>query len=426
MKIGLRIGYVGYVGRVASPGLSFVREMDRFGIDRRFVGQSQAHSCGICLSYVEEGERVLRTYPGANVELADHIDTNFDEIAEYFAGARYLHVTSFLDERTPVAAHRVIRRAKELNPALVVLCDPGHAWSMAPSPAVDGILALTDYLLVNYREFRALGGYVVGDSDEAVAMKIYDHSRARGVIVVPKRYDLAEVFEPSGSGQLRLRRILERFLEESDVTVEDATGAGDSFAAGLLGALASRRLHVELGAYLGMSLARRKVQRRALTGLSGIPDLTRNFLQSREPTEEDELPPGIFLAHGHDPQWRRLRQFLEDECRVPVHSLEGESEDRVVAMRRVLALCSFAICLLTAEDVMQAGGAHADQNVIHQAGLFQGRYGFSRVLLLVGAGVESFSNVSGLVALSFGEDMVESTFWQIARLLRREGLTSND
>ena len=125
MKIGLHIGYVGYVGRVASPGLSFVREMDRFGIDRRFVGQSQAHSCGICLSYVEEGERVLRTYPGANVELADHIDTNFDEMAEYFAGARYLHVTSFLDERTPVAAHRVIRRAKELNPALVVLCDPG-------------------------------------------------------------------------------------------------------------------------------------------------------------------------------------------------------------------------------------------------------------------------------------------------------------
>jgi sugar/nucleoside kinase (ribokinase family) len=425
MKVGLRIGYVGYAGQVAAPGLSFTREMDRLGIDRRFVGYSPARSSGICLSYVEDGERVMRTYPGANAELADYLDANFEKIAEYFAGARYLHVTSFLDERTPVAAHRMIRRAKELNPGLVVLCDPGHAWSIAPSPAVEGILGLADYLLVNHREFKSLGGYMAGESDEAVAQKIYDRCRAGRVIVVTKRYDLAEVFELSGSGLLS-HRFLERFLEEGDVTVEDATGAGDTFAASVLAALASWRLQVELGAYLSMALARRKIQRRTFRGRSNFVDVARGYLQTREPAADTELPPGVFLAHGHDPQWRRLRRFLEDECRVPVHTLENASEGRVAAMRRMLAMCSFAICLLTAEDIMQAGSAQADQNVVHQAGLFQGRYGFSRVLLLVEAGVEPVSNVSGLVALSFRRELVESTFWQIARLLRREGLMSDD
>jgi sugar/nucleoside kinase (ribokinase family) len=425
MKVGLRIGYVGYAGRVAAPGLSFVREMDRLGIDRRFVGYNPARACGMCLSYVEDGERVMRTYPGANADLADYLDANLEKIAEYFASARYLHVTSFLDERTPAAAHRTIRRAKELNPGLIVLCDPGHAWSIAPSPAVEGILGLADYLLVNHREFKSLGGYMAGEPDEAVAQKIYDRYPAASVIVVTKRYDLAEVFELSRSGLLS-HRFLERFLEEGDVTVEDATGAGDTFSAGVLAALASWRLHVELGSYLGMSLARRKVRRRPLRDMSSFSYVARGFLQTRDPVDDAELPPGVFLSHGLDPQWRRLRRFLEDECRVPVYTLETAPEDPVAAMRRMLALCSFAICLLTAEDVMQAGGAQADQNVVHQAGLFQGRYGFSRVLLLVEAGVEPVSNVSGLVALSFRRGLVDSTFWQITRLLRREGLMSDD
>jgi sugar/nucleoside kinase (ribokinase family) len=55
MQVNLRLGYVGVVGRAEYPGLSFLSQMDSWGIDRRFVLQNPADSCGLCLSYIEDG-----------------------------------------------------------------------------------------------------------------------------------------------------------------------------------------------------------------------------------------------------------------------------------------------------------------------------------------------------------------------------------
>src|SRR6266498_5314674 len=143
-RLGLRLGYVGYVGRIEVPGLSFLRQMDLMGIDHRFVGRDPDRRCGVCLSYIEDGERVLLTSPGANVELAGYIADNLEPLARYMAAARVIHVTSCFDDRTPVRALELMQRVKELNPGVAVHLDPGHAWAAAPSSAVEGLLRLTD------------------------------------------------------------------------------------------------------------------------------------------------------------------------------------------------------------------------------------------------------------------------------------------
>jgi sugar/nucleoside kinase (ribokinase family) len=426
MQVDLKLGYVGYLGRIHHPGLSFLRQMRALGIDHRFVGRDPERSCGVCVSYIEDGERVMLTHPGANAALADYLEANFDEVAQYFASARFVHVTSFLDERTPEVSHAVLARARELNPSLQVCLDPGHAWSRDPSPAVESLLRISDYVLLNYREFKALGRYLPGESDETVAEKVYADCARSCVLVVPKRYDVVEVFHRTGG--LALSRFLDHPADGENAEVEDATGAGDVFAAGLLAALAERRLQVELGAFLGMSLAHRKLRRRGLE-LSTFPDLTKGFLQRLErPDEPERVPTGVFLAHGTDPQWRKVWQFLEEDCHLQVYgaqpgpSGEGQGE----AMARLVALCGFAVCLLTGQDTMRTGHRYPDQSVVHQAGVFQGRVGFGRVALLVEEGVEIFSNVAGLICPPFRRGNVESTFWHLTRMLRREGLLDAD
>jgi len=64
----------------------------------------------------------------------------------------------------------------------------------------------------------------------------------------------------------------------------------------------------------------------------------------------------------------------------------------------------------------------ARQNVIHEAGLFQGYLSFQRVVMLLQNGLEEFSNVAGLQYIGFQGDSIEQTFWELQRALRREGL----
>jgi predicted nucleotide-binding protein len=90
----------------------------------------------------------------------------------------------------------------------------------------------------------------------------------------------------------------------------------------------------------------------------------------------------------------------------------------------MLAQASFALLVFTAEDDTAEGTRRARQNVIHEAGLFQGKLGFARAVLLVQDGVEAFSNIAGLQYLPFTGDNVEQTFYELQRVLKREGLVA--
>ena len=86
----------------------------------------------------------------------------------------------------------------------------------------------------------------------------------------------------------------------------------------------------------------------------------------------------------------------------------------------MLDRCSFGFLVMTGEDEHSDGSKHARENVIHEAGLFQGRYGFERAIVLLEEGCEEFSNISGVGQIRFPKGSVEAQFEEIRRVLERE------
>src|SRR5262249_40105912 len=149
----------------------------------------------------------------------------------------------------------------------------------------------------------------------------------------------------------------------------------------------SNRLHIELGSVLGMALARHKLRYAGTHGHGEFAAITRSVMRSFD-TEPDRASRarGIFIAHGRDPQWLAVKEFIDIECRLPALAFNsGAWSGKAVteALNRYLEQCSFAVCVLTAEDTHGGDREWARQNVIHEVGLFQGRYGMHRVILLV-------------------------------------------
>jgi predicted nucleotide-binding protein len=72
------------------------------------------------------------------------------------------------------------------------------------------------------------------------------------------------------------------------------------------------------------------------------------------------------------------------------------SEHIVDILSDFLDTCDAAVIVITADDRTSEGSGRAKQNVIHEIGLFQGRRGFNRVILLQQTDTEDFSNIAGL------------------------------
>ncbi|SSC66217.1 unnamed protein product [Ciceribacter selenitireducens ATCC BAA-1503] len=61
-------------------------------------------------------------------------------------------------------------------------------------------------------------------------------------------------------------------------------------------------------------------------------------------------------------------------------------------------------------------------NVVHEMGLFQGRLGFMRAIVLLEDGCEEFSNIQGLGQIRFPKGNVAAAFEEVRMVLEREGL----
>jgi hypothetical protein len=90
----------------------------------------------------------------------------------------------------------------------------------------------------------------------------------------------------------------------------------------------------------------------------------------------------LFVGHGRSPQWRDLKDHLQDKHGFRVEGYETGARAGftiVEVLQRLAKEASFALLVLTAEDEDPTGQLHARENVIHEAGLFQGTLGFSNV-----------------------------------------------
>lgn len=176
----------------------------------------------------------------------------------------------------------------------------------------------------------------------------------------------------------------------------------------------------------------RLVSRLALLDESAFRELTRQITTAATgkppPPPEAVAKTCVFVGHGRSKLWARVKVFLEDELGLATITYESEprtGESIVPILEKMLTQATFAVLILTAEDETSEGHRRARQNVIHEAGLFQGKLGFKKAILLVQHGVESFTNVAGLQHIPFSGESIEQTFYELQRALRRERQLQN-
>jgi predicted nucleotide-binding protein len=133
----------------------------------------------------------------------------------------------------------------------------------------------------------------------------------------------------------------------------------------------------------------------------------------------------IFIGHGGSPIWRDLKDFIVDRLKLPVNEFSSVPVAGVSTQARLSQLLddsSFAFLIMTAEDERADGKHNARLNVVHEAGLFQGRFGFNRAIILIENGCEEFSNISGLGQIRFPRSNLAPAFEEIRKVLEREGM----
>jgi predicted nucleotide-binding protein len=134
----------------------------------------------------------------------------------------------------------------------------------------------------------------------------------------------------------------------------------------------------------------------------------------------------IFIGHGRSAVWRELKDFIEDRLHLPVdefNSVPVAGITTIARLSELLDAAAFAFLIMTAEDEQADGKMRARENVVHEVGLFQGRIGFSRAIVLIEDGCEEFSNVHGLGQIRFPKENIRAKFEEIRAVLEREKLT---
>lgn len=134
-------------------------------------------------------------------------------------------------------------------------------------------------------------------------------------------------------------------------------------------------------------------------------------------------PVKIFIGHGRDNQWKDLKDHLHEHHGFEVVAYEigpraGLSVKEV--LEEMLIKSSFAFLVLTGEDLHADGELHARENVIHELGLFQGKWGFRRAVALLEEGVKEFSNILGVNQIRFRKGNIRETFGDVLATVKRE------
>lgn len=136
-------------------------------------------------------------------------------------------------------------------------------------------------------------------------------------------------------------------------------------------------------------------------------------------------PQRVFIGHGRSLLWRELKDFLADRLRLPWDEFNRETPAGLATserMQQMLSDATFAFLVMTAEDEHSDGSRHARENVIHEVGLFQGKLGFTRAIILLEEGCTEFSNITGLGQIRFAKGRISSAFEEIRLVLEREGM----
>jgi predicted nucleotide-binding protein len=167
-----------------------------------------------------------------------------------------------------------------------------------------------------------------------------------------------------------------------------------------------------------------QISRQELTNRIGHLERIIEMLESLPKiTQTAQLGKSIFIGHGRSPLWRELKDFIADRLNLVWDEFNREATaghtttDRLQTM---MSQAAFAFLVMTAEEEHADATLHARPNVIHEVGLFQGRLGLNRAIVLIEEGCSEFSNIIGLSQIRFPHGDIADRFEEIRRVLERE------
>lgn len=264
-RLGLAVAHVGVVGDDAA-GRFVLGELRARGVDLAWCRVDRAVSTGITVALSRGDDRAMLTAPGAIAALRP------EDVPAAIARARHVHVSSFYLQtglRDGVADLLARARAAGATTSLDCGWDPRDAWA----GGLNAALGESDIFLPNAEEAcRIAGTDDVHRALESLAARV-----ATVAIKLGERGALARSGDESAAAG------------PPPVAMIDATGAGDSFAAGFLhGHLDGRplpdmtRLAVACGA----------LSTRALGGVAAQPTLDEALAAAAQTLERE---PGCVL-----------------------------------------------------------------------------------------------------------------------------------
>lgn len=155
-----------------------------------------------------------------------------------------------------------------------------------------------------------------------------------------------------------------------------------------------------------------------------------SHLETRQRHKEEKLAVGtkVFLGHGRAAAWKDLKDFIQERMGLPwdeFNRVPIAGTTNIARLSQMLDEAAIAFIVMTAEDEQLDGTVRARMNVIHEAGLFQGKLGFTKAILVLEDGCEEFSNVHGLGQIRFPKGNIKAAFEEIRLVLEREGLVES-
>ena len=244
-RLGCKVGFIGKVG-CDKEGDSLVNDFRKEGVDVNGTIREKHGKSGSVLGFVDKkGARALYIDSGVNDTIT------FDEInVEYASQAQFLHLTSFVGEKSFQTQKRLLAA---LPKSVRVSFDPGVLYARKGFAYLEPIIKKTYVLMPNAIELELLTG-------EPDYCKGADFMVGRGVKIVAVKLGGDGCYVTDG----RERHLIEPFK----VKVVDTTGAGDAFCAGFLYGLINGKSLFECGR-VGNFVASRCVMK--LGARAGLP-----------------------------------------------------------------------------------------------------------------------------------------------------------
>lgn len=221
-QLGVPVTLVSVIG-VDPAGSLFTRELQRLGVDTRWLVATDAQPTGVTVALQHAGDRAMLTATGTMAELT--VEGVHPQLLEE---ASHLHISSwFLQRGLHAGIGGLLETARSLG--VTTSLDPGWDPEQRWDAGLARLLSLVDWFLPNEHEAIRIAARLARDA--GTASTDLDAPRAACALAAS---GCSVAVKCGEEGALLVSRAARLALEPERLIPLDTTGAGDNFDAGLL------------------------------------------------------------------------------------------------------------------------------------------------------------------------------------------------